>query len=203
MSFMRVEKRYLDELSEDELKKVLEVNNELYDELVDYYIEGEEFWVEEMLDILTMDVVVLGYSISPYGNSYIDFDEEKALTSLGNIHNYVETFSCKETTKEELDKALKYLTLYDGLGNLLPYEKIGKPLDTYISIIQQEIYDIIWDYVKKLSEMIVSDIVNSYEYDDATILEALHRKYIEDNPNKLYVKDDSYIVYETMERKYG
>ena len=198
-----MEKRYLIDLSEDELKKVLEVNDDLYDELVNYYIEGEDFWVEEMLDILTMDAVVLGYSISPYGNSYIDFDDEKALTSLGNIHNYVETFGCNETTKKELDKALKYLTLYDELGNLLPYEKIDKPLYTYVSIIQQEIYDIIWDYVKKLSEMIVSQIVNGYGYDDDTILEALHRKYIEDEPNRLYVKNDSYIAYETMEKRYG
>lgn len=181
-------KRYVCDLGRDELKKVLDVNPKLYDELIDYYYEDEDFWVEEMLDILTMDGVVLDYGIYANERSYITFDKQKPFTSLGNIDNYRHTFGVSKEIEEKLDKALEVLSIYDKCNNVF-----GSDVDGFIRA--EAFEDEINAYVDELSKMIVSEIVNGYKYNDDTILEALHRKYIEHEPNKLYVKDDSYIVY--------
>lgn len=191
-------KRYLSELSELELKRVIEVNPKLEDELIEYYLNDEDLWVEDAMKTLTVDGVVLGYSISPHSHSYIDFDKDKALTSLGNINNYRHNFGLYEEIEEELDKALEYLTFYEQSYNLLTFEKIDKPLYTYVGFIQNEVYNIIWDYVKRLSEMIVNMILDGYKYDDDTIIEALVRKCIEDESDSVYVKDDTYIAYKEI-----
>lgn len=192
-----MEKRYLIDLSEDELKKVLEVNDDLYDELVDYYRKDEDFWVNEAMNILAMDGVVLGYRIDCNGGfSYIDFDEKKPFTSLGNIDNYRHTFGGNHEIDETLNDALKVLKIYDECNNLF-----GRDVDDFIRA--EAFENEINDYVDGLSKMIADYFKKGYDYDDDIILEALYRKYIEDDPNRLYVKDDSYIAYETMEIRYG
>ena len=184
-----MEKRYLIDLKRDELKKVLELNPKLYDELVDYYRDEEDFWVNEAMHILAMDGVVLGYSIDYNGGfSYIDFDKEKPFTSLGNIDNYRHTFGCNHEIDETLNKALKVLKIYDECNNLF-----GSDVDGFIRA--EAFEDEINVYVDELSKMIADYFKKGYDYDDDTILEALFRKYIDIYPNKVYVKDDSYIAY--------
>lgn len=192
-----VYKRYLHELSELELKKVIEVNPKLKDELIDYYYEDEDYWVSEYMAYLKVDGVVLDYSISPHGRSYITFDKDKALTSLGNMHNYRGAFGGSgERFNGKLDRALEYLTFYEQSFDL--FHDPHTPHYIHIKHIQEITYDTIWDYVKDLSELLVGDLLKGYNYDDDTIIEALHRKYIEDDDKGVYVKDDTYIVYKEV-----
>lgn len=192
-----VYKRYLHELSDIELKKVIEVNPKLKDELIDYYYEDEDYWVSEYMAYLKVDGVVLDYSISPHGRSYITFDKDKALTSLGNMHNYRGAFGGSgERFNGKLDRALEYLTFYEQSFDL--FHDPHTPHYTHIKHIQEITYDTIWDYVKDLSELLVGDLLKGYNYDDDIIIEALHRKYIEDDYKGVYVKDDTYIVYKEV-----
>jgi hypothetical protein len=188
-------KRYLCDLERDELEKVIKVNHKLYDELVDYYYDDEDFWVSEAMSYLTMDGAVLDYSIYYDGNSYITFDKEKPFTSLGNIDNYRHAFGGNDEINETLDKALKVLKIYDDCNNLF-----GSDTDGFIRGVAFE--DEINRYISELSKMIAKYLSSGYDYNDDTIIEALERKYIEDDPNKVYVKDDSYIAYyeESYER---
>ena len=191
-------KRYLCDLERDELEKVIEVNHKLYDELVDYYYEDEDFWVSEAMKYLTVDDVISDYNISPHQVSYINFKEDKALTSLGNMNNYRHAFDVNsERFNTKLDRALEYLTFYEQSFNLF-HDPI-RPYDDYIKNIQNKVmeitYDTIWEYVKELSNLLVEHLLRGYSFNNDTIIEALERKYIEHDPHKVYVKDDSYIAY--------
>lgn len=186
-----VYKRYLHELSDIELKKVIEINPKLKDELIDYYYEDEDYWVSEYMAYLKADGVVLDYSISPHERSYITFDKEKPFTSLGNIDNYRYAFGVNDEIENKLVKALDILSIYDDCHSLF-----GSDVDGFVRL--EAFEDEINAYVSELSEMIVKMLVSGYNYDDDTIIEALHRKYIEDDDKGVYVKDDTYIVYKEV-----
>lgn len=196
--------RYLNELNDDELRTVLDKNDKFWDLLVDYHYNDCNYWISEAFSILNEGNVIVDYSISTCSHSYIQFSEFFNYDVLENIKKYIENHGASDTIREKLKTAYKYQE-FINLAYRLFYDNdiLGKEYSVD-KIFNEALFDEAYTkIIKDLSDDLANWLKSWYDYDDDVLLSVLENEFMVDDPTRFYIKDDSYIVYENKEVKYG
>ena len=172
-------KRYLESLSESELKTIIAYNNDLRNMLEEKYIEDTMYYVEDILEV----VGGKDYSIGFYQYNY--WYSTRTRKSMEAIIEATESYGlCSE---EEIEKVKYCIELMNRLDNMDYDNKQYDNLETKIENLLDEIDDIVTINFNGLTD-------DSY-IDNDLLLEELY--YILNYENKTYyvLDNDLDVVY--------
>lgn len=195
--------RYLNELNNDELRTVLDKNDKFWHLLVDYHYEDCNYWVSEALAMLNEGNVIVDYSIDPDSHSFINFSEFKVSDVLDNIKKYIENHGAPDRICEKLKTAYKYQEFINEAYRLFnDNDDLDKEYSIDKVINETLLNELYTKTVEDLSDLLANWLKLWYDYDDNVLLNVLDWCLV-NSPKRFYIKDDSYIVYENKEVKYG
>ena len=186
-------KRYLSELTREELEKVLKANSVIGEEITDYIVNG-------LFDNFRMNVSVF------YNKSIKDYEFNSVYRSYMTIRD-ASTF-VKELS-EEYNEFQYYIT--EESAKLL--ERLEKRADFYdmcksgYEDISESRFENLEKWFEEGAKKIAQEIMDSYDaeiesaYDPDTQIEYIDI-FMENNPD-IYVLDESYTAYEDIVKCYA
>ena len=172
-------KRYLENLSESELKTIIAYNNDLRNMLEEKYIEDTMYYVGDILDI----VGGKDYNIGFYQYNY--WYSTRTIEAMESIIEATEAYGlCSE---EEIEKVEYCIELMNRLDDMDYDNKQYDNLETKVENLLNEIDDIITINFNKLTD-------DSY-IDNDLLLEELYCMLACEDETYYVLDDDLNVVY--------
>lgn len=175
-------KRYLENLSESELKEIVTYNNDLRNMLEEKYIEDTMYYVEDILEV----VGGKDYSIGFYQYNY--WRSRRTRKSIEAIIEATEAYGlCSE---EEIEKVEYCIELMNRLDNMDYDNKQHDNLETKVESLLDDIDDMITINFNRLTDdsyidndLLLEELYCTLDCEDETY-------YILDNDLDTVYKDD-------------
>ncbi len=162
--------RYIKDLQKEELKKVIENNEDLQMKVLDILQEGNSYYVQEVLDSLDLE----NYHIDLYGYSFI---KEKDIFSLAKGFLKAEKdfniFGANEDYKTRLEELLKA-------------DEEAEEEDE-----ENAIYDRLEELTEEIKEAVLSFLVGCYDFSTEDIINNFIEFNYQDFGN-YFIKDDNF-----------
>ena len=178
-------KKFIKEMTEDELKEFIAKNNDVQNLLTEQIIEDNSFYIGETLDNLGL----LDWNIVPYNYSYVKADKNLFINGLNNtLKDYGFLYSEKKRL-EKLTNAHEKLEVmeYDD-KNIVAYDKLEDFIDKEISAFEYMV-------ASELQEALVSGT------DEKNLQDYFMERVFDGQFDNWYIKDNDFLTaYETVER---
>lgn len=165
-----MKKRYLKDLTNEELRKVIENNEDLQMKVLDILQEDNSYYVQEVLDSLDLE----NYNIDLYGYSFI---KEKDIFSLAKGFLKAEKdfniFGANEDYKTRLEELLKA-------------DEEAEEEDE-----ENAIYDRLEELTEEIKEVVLSFLLGCYDFSTEDII----NNFVEfnyQNFENYFIKDDNF-----------
>lgn len=178
-----MEKRYVEELSKEELVKVFKANARLQEAVYEDMVDSEMFWISEQLNYIKDSLH--NWSIGVYNRNYISVkDIDGFIDGLIEMDKEVPLF---EDTKQIFEVERMKNELYNKNCYDEDYEEAEKELKDAIEDLAQEV---VKQFEKRLAGCL--DRNNQLEY----FLDFYYDARMESG--SMYIKDNSYELYEDV-----
>lgn len=185
-------KKYLKNLTNDELKKVFHANQKLRDDVYDDMIETEMHYIGEQLDYLSDGLS--DWSIGTYNRNYIKIsDPSDFISALDAVEKDIPILTDKETPK------LKYaLELSDKYRFSEMYSDEYYELEEELEEVARELADIV---VGRFTEIL--DSCSKEEHQIDYFLEFYSDSRLDGDSCYIIEEDGDYILYEDTVKVYN
>lgn len=180
-----MEKRYVEELSKEELVKVFEANARLQEAVYEDMVDSEMFWIGEQLDYIRDSLD--SWSIGSYNHNYISVkDNDGFINGLIEMDKSIPLFS-NEAAEQiyEVERMRDEFYIKDCYDE--DYEDAEEKLNEAVKDLAEEV---VRQFERRLNDCADND--NMLEY----FLDFYYDARIE--PGTMYIKDNSYELYEEV-----
>lgn len=178
-------KKYIKDMTPDELKKVILENENLQNEVCELLMDSERFWIDEIINTLGL----VNWSIDPYDYSYVNFDDAQPITE--NILKAIDEYGILD---DDVDKK-RLAKLETAESNFGCMEYDNKNYDNLEKFIAKE--------VEYFEEEIAKVFVGIYEH--CNNKDAIYDYFMEcvnENYDEHYIKDNDFsVAYVQTEKK--
>lgn len=176
-----VQKRFLSELSREELKRVLEVNKKLVQDIDQFIMDDDMFAQEEEFNLLNIKDAV-------------------------TVHDHYSSFFLRVNDPEKLIEKID--TAYLSPETEEQYKKTKAVYDELKSIEDEnsEEYDKTYEKFEKECDLLADSLTAQLrQYEDHDLSEDNELEYLENymNLDGLYILSDTYVVYEDITKSYN
>jgi hypothetical protein len=184
-------KRYLSELSDEELLKVYEVNTELNMLVSDEVYECEYEYVRDLLNHLEENDAITNYSVDiNSSNNFIVVKDSYEF--FQNIESVLYNFGIDEPNEALLEEARDGMQWCIAKDSVELYSQVYEVIDKIIDDIKDTV-------VKKVLKLLLSFLELDEERFKTTFVEYVRNREVFDT---IYVLDDNYIAYEELVKNY-
>jgi hypothetical protein len=183
-------KKYLPELSMEELKKVYDVNKELRDIVYDMEYESGKVYIEDIMYEFKDAGAIQSYSIELAGRSnyikvidkYKFFDKLLSFKFSNNI---------KDKNEVVFELAQDGIDLVTARDTVKIHGKVYEMLDDKLD-----------DVLKNVTSHLTSLLTNFLEYNEENYI--MFDEYVNHHEefDEVYIKDDTYIAYKDIVKDY-
>ena len=173
-------KKFLAELSQDELREVYERNSKLQDLTLDLMIEDELYWIGEYLNCFKGDFI--NYSIGCYQRNFIILRENKRF--IDDFKEFIDYYGGSVKLENRYNEIIEELNHMD---------EEQEDYDIKIEYMAEDLKDYFIEYLDSALNDISEDDKISYFIE-----------IIVDNSSleNIYIIDESYIAYEETTKSY-
>lgn len=180
-----MEKRYVEELSKEELVKVFKANARLQEAVYEDMVDSEMFWISEQLNYIGDSLY--NWSIGAYNHNYISVkDYDGFINGLIEMDKSIPLFSDEDAKKiYEVERMRDEFYIKDCYDE--DYEEAEEKLDEAVKALAEEV---VRQFERRINDC--SDNDNMLEY----FFDFYLNSRIE--PETMYIQDDSYELYEDV-----
>ena len=178
--------------NKEELRKIWDNNFKLREKVEENYIEGQEFYFEDVLNCFKDSLCNLEFDIA-YGDIYFEIKDN--LSFLNGVISATKNFGLLNDKDELKAKGLlKKLELIEELEEFEEYKKVNEKIDILYEELEQGILELC-KVIKKFFD-ISEELSNNEE-----MFNYFYECYIDImlyNSEENYIYDDSYILYKKI-----
>jgi hypothetical protein len=189
--------KYIKDLDNHELSILLDKNKKLYNMVSNNLMDDGDFWINDRIEMLDKSYYdsfdnnrVIDYNIDYSSSSYIKVNDKAYSIYYNNLLSYA------NNTGLEIDT--NFMDLVERFGYLIKQQQIA--IDYHLTVDYfnyEKLEKDIDEVLTKINDTIVIELLKEYDFTNDDMIMFI-KEDINNQFDNIYIKDDSYIAYETV-----